>query len=804
MVKMPVLLSSDSPSASLRGKSGKTSSNGRTASLAPQVNEVVSEALSNTMLVPVPPACNDGVLQPLFLLFLVRTFVAWRAPMDDCDEVFNFWEPIHYHVVGHGFKTWEYASEYGIRTWAFVLLYSLPCKILWIIGLNLHDAFSDYSIYFSLDKTSLFYLTRFFAVVMPCFFSEMVLVRSVAKLEGARRGKFTIARYFCYALALAPGMFAASGALLPSSFYMVCANFVWALWIRSYCDRGRFALTGTKSKSGSDFKTLAATALAVVITLISGWPFAALVFVFFFLGVLLSFRAWSAVPVGLMTVGVTLGFMAIVDYEFYGTWVYPVWNAVLYNTPAAAKTKILIPVVGLLARVFTNHVVPMMEQASVPQASDMAQSFVAALAKAEADLLEEQPGSELYGVAPLSYYPKNLALNFNFIFLFACLGIAVSWSPAFLWRRIMNPKDHDHQSTQADSVVLFVTETSMFRWLTGPFFTWVLLLCYLPHKEERFLFPVYPLVCLFGVVGLAVATPSVRLFWLLSVPLSIVRIFAQVYYYSEPVYTVWEKARTISLQISIENESKSASFASSGAPSEQTQTTSSTWCLGNDWYRFPGHFFLHESARAQFIKTKFDGILPAHFPEARTGIRLVGQQSGVGSKNISGGQNAASARDQQGQSSLRDDRDLWVQVSSMWRKPEALRPRLDAKVPPRWNNQNREEHDRYVPESQCDFLVDGFSKVELEKVQDRAEYCRTMIDNSASRFPFRSFYLLPLEMGASVVPWLRQTIRKYLEFRYFCIIRGEGNKSPRPATPRPPRVAADALATEKTGTGDEL
>ena len=30
------------------------------------------------------------------------------APVDDCDEVFNYWEPLHFLAHGSGMRTWEY------------------------------------------------------------------------------------------------------------------------------------------------------------------------------------------------------------------------------------------------------------------------------------------------------------------------------------------------------------------------------------------------------------------------------------------------------------------------------------------------------------------------------------------------------------------------------------------------------------------------------------------------------------------------------------------------------------------------
>jgi alpha-1,2-mannosyltransferase len=42
-------------------------------------------------------------------------------------------------------------------------------------------------------------------------------------------------------------------------------------------------------------------------------------------------------------------------------------------------------------------------------------------------------------------------------------------------------------------------------------------------------------------------------------------------------------------------------------------------CMGSDWYTFPSHFLLPPSARLEYFKDGFGGILPQHFaPEGGT------------------------------------------------------------------------------------------------------------------------------------------------------------------------------------------
>jgi alpha-1,2-mannosyltransferase len=41
-------------------------------------------------------------------LLVVRLYAAMTLPISDCDETFNYWEPVHQLMYGRGFQTWEY------------------------------------------------------------------------------------------------------------------------------------------------------------------------------------------------------------------------------------------------------------------------------------------------------------------------------------------------------------------------------------------------------------------------------------------------------------------------------------------------------------------------------------------------------------------------------------------------------------------------------------------------------------------------------------------------------------------------
>ena len=48
-------------------------------------------------------------MQLIFACLLVpRLLSALLNIIHDCDEVFNYWEPLHFLLYGHGMQTWEY------------------------------------------------------------------------------------------------------------------------------------------------------------------------------------------------------------------------------------------------------------------------------------------------------------------------------------------------------------------------------------------------------------------------------------------------------------------------------------------------------------------------------------------------------------------------------------------------------------------------------------------------------------------------------------------------------------------------
>ena len=60
------------------------------------------------------------------ILLLFNMMSAFLNGITDCDETFNYWEPLHYLLFGNGFQTWEYSPEFGLRSWFYIFIHSVP------------------------------------------------------------------------------------------------------------------------------------------------------------------------------------------------------------------------------------------------------------------------------------------------------------------------------------------------------------------------------------------------------------------------------------------------------------------------------------------------------------------------------------------------------------------------------------------------------------------------------------------------------------------------------------------------------
>lgn len=105
--------------------------------------------------------------------------------------------------------------------------------------------------------------------------------------------------------------------------------------------------------------------------------------------------------------------------------------------------------------------------------------------------------AQLYGTEPASYYFVNLFLNFNIAFFMALLALPMTLLTRWLNPWFFNSAAQSAKAAHSTFVLLLIR--------LAPVYLWLALLWPQPHKEERFMFPIYPLLCFNAAVALNTA-----------------------------------------------------------------------------------------------------------------------------------------------------------------------------------------------------------------------------------------------------------------------------------------------------------
>ncbi|KAF2115467.1 Alg9-like mannosyltransferase family-domain-containing protein [Lophiotrema nucula] len=243
-------------------------------------------------------------LEPIvafYIFFAANTIAASFSPIQDCDEVFNYWEPTHYLNHGYGLQTWEYSPEYAIRSWAYTGLHAT------IIYLGRLLPFRG--------KVTEFYLLRI-VLAFVCAVCQSRLYSTISRTLNPR-----VAIFFLMVMIFSPGMYHAAPAYLPSSFAM----YTTMLGYSAFMDwRG-----GIRTAQGMMWFALGS---------LLGWPFAgALIVPFIFEELLLAiftgelYLGFRRLLDGTVRSLIIVAFQTSVDTFFYRKLVCVPLNIVLYN-----------------------------------------------------------------------------------------------------------------------------------------------------------------------------------------------------------------------------------------------------------------------------------------------------------------------------------------------------------------------------------------------------------------------------------------------------------------------------------------
>ncbi|KAH6592783.1 hypothetical protein BASA50_007834 [Batrachochytrium salamandrivorans] len=568
----------------------------------------------------------------LKLIALARILAALYSNIQDCDEVFNYWEPTHYLQYGNALQTWEYAPQYGIRSWAYVTLHAIVTTSI------------EYGL--TINKIHVFYLTRFVLATLSAL-TDATLYQAVHHHLHPRIAKYTLAF-----LMISPGMFIAATSYLPSTFAMYTVTWAFSLYL------------APPSRSN----TWLFVALGAIGSL-WGWPFSGVLFVSFIIEMLISKRRFIhlrwILEGGLIAVVTIVAPLLVLDRLFYRKWVVASLNIVIYNVFGGANR-----------------------------------------------------GPDIYGTEPWYFYLLNGLLNFNIVYIASLASLPLM---VFAWKYSPGLLTHNNARTVPNTVQLVARLLQFYLWLA--------IFTLQSHKEERFMFVVFPIICVCAGMALFYSRGILEtvllhlnitrrsatycsqcltsLFMILFTVLSAQRIYAGYLHYHAPleVYAALETAPLPSYSsfnasawaaspMTLSNDSTPTGTTlpqpisdtlSDGAkvPIAQTLGRTVNVCVGKEWYRFPSHYFLQAGMRLRFLQSGFKGLLPKYFQADRNDTLVLDQM-------------------------------LAEHNYGAFVYAERRQKRFFSEFVEAVNDMNQEELDRYWDVDSCDYIIDTSPRLDVQ------------------------------------------------------------------------------------------
>ena len=452
----------------------------------------------------------------VFLILLsIRTLSACFNLIWDCDETYNYIEPLHFVLFGNGFQTWEYSPQFSLRSYLYIYLHAAPIYLF----KNL------------ISKITLFYLLRFILAIVSSY-AESTLFKALL-CKGKEDSSYAKLGWYYLILSMTNvGMFLSATTFLPSTFSMYLTMLAYGAWL---------------NRSGSPL-AIFSVGLAVLL----GWPFAALLGIPIFIeSCLIPSLNYLNKTISFIRFTILFGVLISVpmiafDSYLFGRFVIAPLNIVLYN-------------------VFPSN---------------------------------PNVGPDIYGREPLSFYLINCLLNFNILFPLCMLSFVLMVIDYLIYKRSSN-------------IRLQMSLFGLLLWL-AVFFT-------RPHKEERFLYPIYPLVLLSSSVGLCLTE---KIFYKLKSCAKILSMLVIVGHFVLSLSRGLALINNYSGSVDIYHILNQPQIKFSLMQLESKRDVNV--CVGKEWYRFPGSFFLPEDVelgvtrqewRLRFLESNFKGQLPGRFEE---------------------------------------------------------------------------------------------------------------------------------------------------------------------------------------------
>lgn len=510
-------------------------------------------------LAVLPAVGNRLMLNYVLYLALLATrlHAAFYAIIPDCDEVYNYWEPLNFLTRFFGKQTWEYSPEFAIRSYAYLCQFSI-----FIYPIKLSKFF--FNIYnINLPSYTLFYLIRII-LALSFTFSEIKLSKNLKFLNKK------IQNWFLLAQILSPGMYQASISILPNSYSLLLGilasnfiiNYFNALNFAKSIDNELFNLEIKINKineNDSEMKNLlprtnillnlyristplitkyfTAVVLLYSISGLCGWPFSMILIL----------------PFLIFSYSYTINYIPI---------------SILKNDYSKLRILLAYTLIGIFSLFFISFFISQFDYLFYKKTVFFSFNII------NYNIFNSNAGPNLFGTESWDYYIKNLFLNYHIFFLIATLNFLT---------------------------IPTIYQLTLYKF---PLLIWFAIFFYQPHKEERFLYPIYHLISISFAQFMSCETFNYnKLFKLFKLILNILTILLTSLLFLSRVNNL--------------NSNYSAPLKIFKYLSDSTTLSNlpENICLGREWYHYPSSFFLNNNQRLKFTKSNFNGMLPNDFIE---------------------------------------------------------------------------------------------------------------------------------------------------------------------------------------------
>ncbi|KAI5477022.1 alpha-1,2-mannosyltransferase, glycosyltransferase family 22 protein [Pseudohyphozyma bogoriensis] len=519
------------------------------------------------------------------MIILVRFFAGMYSSISDCDEVFNYWEPLHYLVHGKGFQTWEYSPLYAIRSYLYLLVNGLPAF--------LSKRYPDKRFSFFLLRLS--YAT--FSSLVEAFFYDTVTIHISPH----------VGRYVLFTLLFAPGFWTASTAFLPSTFAM------WFVMIGS-------AFAFTPVDGGLKRITIATVAFATAA--IVGWPFAAL------LGVPLVFEQLFLRGTEKVAAGTSALWAAKRARNLFvaGVAGLSLFLPVILIDSAAYQKTAIVPLNIINYNLFSTGAGPTLYGTEPPsfylKNGLLAFNLMFPLALLSLPILAF---TSIFDPKRFGDLRDRVATQTS-----PYVSLGVRLAPMYLWLAVITAQPHKEERFMFPAYGLIVFNGSVTLYLLRGWFEHAFLtISQSPWRTKQSgWFSTFTRIVLV-IVTLLSFSRIAALHTYYHAPLN---IYYHLQTYELPhlaVKTFPQLYPELDASLPRRNFSIALDKSETRLELDPLKALELRLCLGKEWHRFPSHFLVPDEVEVRFIKSEFDGILPKVWEEPGPGKGLFGRATGV-------------------------------------------------------------------------------------------------------------------------------------------------------------------------------